>query len=60
MTITHKEASSRILTLAREGRLIQHEWHRVEDGRELFGLMRRQVSSAEHGACALFVDEDAA
>ena len=34
--------------------------NRVGHGRELFGLMRRQVSSAEHGACALFVDEDAA
>ena len=34
--------------------------NRVGHGRELFGLMRKQVSSAEQGACALFVDEDAA
>ena len=27
-------------------------------GRELFGLMRRQVGAAEQGACSLFVDED--
>ena len=29
-------------------------------GRELFGLMRAQVGSAEQGACSLFGDEDAA
>lgn len=28
-------------------------------GRELFGLMRAQVGSAEEGACSLFVHEDA-
>lgn len=28
-------------------------------GRELFGLMRAQVGSAEQGACSLFVHEDA-
>ena len=27
-------------------------------GRELFGLMRAQVGSAEQGACSLFVDTD--
>ena len=27
-------------------------------GRELFAMMRKQVGSAEQGACALFLDED--
>jgi phosphogluconate dehydratase len=29
-------------------------------GRELFALMRRQVSPAEQGACSLFQDEPSA
>ncbi|MBP6748143.1 MAG: phosphogluconate dehydratase [Xanthomonadaceae bacterium] len=33
--------------------------NRVGVGRELFGLMRTQVGSAEEGACSLFVNEDA-
>ncbi len=33
--------------------------NRVGVGRELFGLMRMQVGSAEEGACSLFVNEDA-
>jgi len=28
-------------------------------GRELFAMMRKQVGSAEQGACALFLDENA-
>ena len=31
---------------------------RAGHGRELFAVMRRQVGSAEQGACSLFVDED--
>ena len=31
--------------------------NRVGHGRELFAMMRRQVGSAEQGACSLFVDE---
>jgi phosphogluconate dehydratase len=34
--------------------------NRSGHGRELFALMRTNVGPAEHGACALFVDEDAA
>ena len=34
--------------------------NRIGHGRELFGLMRRQVGPAEQGACSLFVDEGAA
>ncbi|MFT4179552.1 MAG: phosphogluconate dehydratase [Thermomonas sp.] len=34
--------------------------NRTGHGRELFGLMRKQVGSAEQGACSLFIDEDAA
>ena len=33
--------------------------NRIGHGRELFGLMRKQVGPAEQGACSLFVDEDA-
>jgi phosphogluconate dehydratase len=33
--------------------------NRVGVGRELFGLMRVHVGSAEEGACSLFVNEDA-
>ena len=32
--------------------------NRAGHGRELFAVMRRQVGSAEQGACSLFVDED--
>ncbi|QIL20388.1 phosphogluconate dehydratase [Thermomonas sp. HDW16] len=34
--------------------------NRIGHGRELFALMRRNVSPAEQGACSLFLDEDAA
>ena len=34
--------------------------NRIGHGRELFALMRRNVSPAEQGACSLFIDEDAA
>ena len=34
--------------------------NRVGHGRELFAMMRRQVGSAEQGACSLFVDESGA
>ena len=30
----------------------------VGHGRELFAMMRKQVGSAEQGACSLFLDED--
>jgi len=32
--------------------------NRIGHGRELFALMRRNVSPAEQGACSLFMDED--
>ncbi len=32
--------------------------NRTGHGRELFGLMRKQVSPAEQGACCLYVNED--
>jgi phosphogluconate dehydratase len=56
------------LTGTLQVQLSEAEWHRrtavkisLEHnqfgvGRELFGLMRANVGSAEHGACALFVD----
>ena len=32
--------------------------NRVGHGRELFAMMRKQVGSAEQGACSLFLNED--
>lgn len=34
-----KQAGERLLTFAREGRLVQGAWHRVEDGREIACLL---------------------
>jgi phosphogluconate dehydratase len=44
---------------ARAQRPLDLSSNRVGVGRELFGLMRAQVGSAEQGGCSLFVDEDA-
>ncbi|MCC7248857.1 MAG: phosphogluconate dehydratase [Lysobacter sp.] len=44
---------------ARAPRPLDLRDNRVGVGRELFGLMRTQVGSAEEGACSLFVNEDA-
>jgi phosphogluconate dehydratase len=45
---------------ARAQRPLDLASNRVGVGRELFGLMRAQVGSAEQGGCSLFVDEDIA
>jgi phosphogluconate dehydratase len=45
---------------ARAPRTLDLAANRVGVGRELFGLMRAQVGSAEEGGCCLFVDEDGA
>jgi phosphogluconate dehydratase len=44
---------------ARAQRPLDLASNRVGVGRELFGLMRAQVGSAEEGGCSLFVNEDA-
>ncbi|TXI48233.1 MAG: phosphogluconate dehydratase [Lysobacter sp.] len=44
---------------ARAPRALDLSGNREGVGRELFGLMRAQVGSAEQGACSLFVHEDA-
>ncbi len=44
---------------ARAPRPLDLSGNRVGVGRELFGLMRTHVGSAEQGACSLFVNEDA-
>ena len=43
---------------AREALRPQLAGNHVGHGRELFAMMRKQVGSAEQGACALFLDED--
>jgi phosphogluconate dehydratase len=42
---------------AREAAKPELTANRIGHGRDLFGLMRRQVGPAEQGACALFADE---
>jgi len=42
---------------ARTPELAPLQTHRAGVGRELFALMRRQVGTAEQGACSLFLDE---
>jgi phosphogluconate dehydratase len=45
---------------ARAPRALDLASNRIGVGRELFGLMRAQVGSAEQGGCSLFVNENAA
>ena len=40
----------------RDNALFQNDGHHEGMGRELFGFMRRNLSSAETGACSLFDD----